>query len=179
MLKTKQSDVTLQRIQKKHLPLVMGWRNSDHVRRWSGQEGLISEAQQLAWFERQDDNTNDRYFSICDRSNWPIGVCGLSNVDMVARRAEFSVYIGKESVGKGHSIAALSSLFNYGFMYIGLNMIYGFTFMDNEAAQKLFERVGMKQSGCIRDYYFKRGRFIDAYVYDTTRDDFEKDNPDL
>jgi RimJ/RimL family protein N-acetyltransferase len=93
-----------------------------------------------------------------------VGVAGLTSIDRLARRAEFSLYIGPEHHGEGYGRKALIALFTKGFRDLGLNLIWGESF-DGNPAIRLFESLGMIREGTRRDFYFKDGRFIDAHLF--------------
>jgi diamine N-acetyltransferase len=46
-----------------------------------------------------------------------------------------------------------------------LNKIYLYTEVENIAAQKLFEKVGFKKEGLLREDLIYKGRKIDRFVY--------------
>jgi hypothetical protein len=97
-----------------------------------------------------------------------VGVCGLTSIDWVNRRAEFSLYIDPDRQKDGLGKAALQTLLHHGFMTLGLNCIWGETFDLNPAA-KLFEGLGFIKEGSRRDFYYRDGRFIDAHLYSLLR----------
>jgi diamine N-acetyltransferase len=100
-----------------------------------------------------------------------VGVVGLTGVDLVNRRGEFSCYIDPDKQGMGFGTRALKVLFAYGFDVLGLNLIWGETFQDNPAA-KVFEKLGMTKHGVRPDFYFREGKFIDAHLYGLRRSEW-------
>lgn len=99
------------------------------------------------------------------------GVVGLTDIDYVNSRAEFSCYVDPDLQGRGLGRAALLALFKHGFEDLGLNSIWGESF-DGNPALKLFESLGMKKDGIRRNFYYRGGRFIDAHLISITRDEF-------
>jgi RimJ/RimL family protein N-acetyltransferase len=97
-----------------------------------------------------------------------VGVCGLTNMDLINRRAEFSLYVADPGQGKGYGEAALRALIAKGFNTYGLNCIWGEVFEGNPAIA-MFERVGFKPEGRRREFYFREGRFIDAILISLLR----------
>lgn len=144
------------------LKLLRSWRNNDKIRNWCRQVGWISEIDQEAWYKRQNDDPTIKMFVIEDKG--ARGVCGLTDIDLINRRAEFSLYIGPEAQGRGFAKEALRQLFDFGFKELGLHVIWGETF-DGNPASKLFEKIGMKKEGTRRGFYFKNGKHIDAHLY--------------
>ena len=138
------------------------WRNSPAIRKWCRQFTLIDEYQQAHWLESQASNPTVKMFGIAAESRY-IGVCGFTDIDMVNRNAEFSLYIEPASQRKGYGRKALLTLFRHGFDDWGFKRIWGETF-DNNPALKVFLDVGMKKEGCFRSAYFRRGKWIDSHI---------------
>jgi RimJ/RimL family protein N-acetyltransferase len=143
------------------------WRNKPEVYEWCRQNDLISDYKQKKWYVSQANNDAVRMFMVKDGTNYPVGVCGLTSIDWVNSRAEFSLYIDPKARGKGLARAGLKTLFDYGFKTLGLNLIWGETFEGNPA-HKLFESLKMKKDGVRRQFYFKDGRYINATLYSVT-----------
>lgn len=160
--------VRLRRIEPTDLPKLMAWRNSYAVRKWTRQWDLISQADQAQWFERQATDPIQRMYAIeMGEGTEPsrlVGVCGLTSIDLINRRAEFSLYIGSEYRRGGLGRLALSTLLAHGFKNMGLNCIWGESF-DGNPAMRLFEELGFQKEGIRRSFYFRDGKFIDAHLY--------------
>ena len=155
--------VQLEPLDSSHLEKAREWRNRPEIYKWCRQKTLISDAEHLRWFESQSKDPSIQMFAITN-SGKHIGVCGFTSIDMLCRRAEFSLYVAPEFHGSGYGGVALQTLLDHGFKDFGFNSIWGETFEDNAAA-KMFERVGMKKEGTRRQFYFKNGKFIDAHIY--------------
>ena len=134
---------------------------------------------QDAWFEKQNSDPSIRMYAIGvktttkagEENTKPVGVCGLTDIDLVNRRAEFSLYIAPHMHKQGLAPIALRLLFGRGFEDLGLNVIWGETFAGNHAL-KVFERLGMKIEGLRRQFYYKEGTFIDATLVSMTREEW-------
>lgn len=163
--------VQLDTINPEDVMRMRGWRNNAKIRKWCRQYDLISYRDQENWYDELSSRSDVRMYAIRMR-NLLIGVCGLTDIDLINRRAEFSCYVAPEHQCKGHAKRALRTLFSHGFMALGLNGIWGETFDGNPAA-KLFECLGMTKEGSRRDYYFRDGHFIDAHLYSLLRSDWD------
>lgn len=144
------------------------WRNHPSIRRWCRQVGLISPIDQKKWIEAQNADPTIRMFGVLDQSGALCGVCGLTSIDLVSRRAEFSLYVGKNFHGHGHGKRALKTLCLFGFEELGLNLVWGESFHGNKAIE-MFKDVGFVYEGTRRDFYFKDGAFLDAHLYSVKR----------
>jgi RimJ/RimL family protein N-acetyltransferase len=90
-----------------------------------------------------------------------VGCAGLTDIDHVNSRAEFSCYIGPEYQKNGYGSKALKTLFTYGFKYLNLYSVWGETYNGNPAL-KMFLGIGMKNDGIRRSHYYRDGSYIDA-----------------
>ena len=141
---------------------------------WCRQFAPLHWDDHVSWAKKQVDDPKIEMFVLEDEvDNIAVGVCGLTDIDMVNRRAEFSLYIGPEHWHRGYAAAGLKALFSWGFNSLNLNRIWGESF-DGNPAIKLFEKLGMEKEGTRRDFYFRNGRFIDAHLYSISAADFNR-----
>ncbi len=157
--------VSLGSMDYRDIELARSTRNQYDVYQYCRQQDLISESQQRDWFCRQGNDPSVQMYriSIGDDHNFA-GVCGLTNIDRIHRRAEFSLYLTLHSQGLGFGQAALMTLLSHGFSTFGLQCIWGECFEGN-LASNLFKKIGMVFEGTRRDFYWKGGKFIDAHLY--------------
>jgi len=109
-------------------------------------------------------------YGIRDGNNL-VGVCGLTSIDWVNRRAEFSLYIASEYQGNGYGEAALRLLVEHGFNVLNLNSIWGEAF-DGNPAINMFKKVGFIEEGRRRQFYFREGKYIDAILFSLMRSEY-------
>jgi RimJ/RimL family protein N-acetyltransferase len=149
------------------------WRNDYSIWKWCRQNDLLSYRSHSNWYEKLVvDPTIKMYSIICYTDNC-VGVCGLTDIDRLNQRAEFSLYIGPDYQHKGYAKAALKTLLSHGFMNQNMNVIWGETFEGNHAYD-LFLKLGMKHEGTRRQFYFKEGKHIDAHLVSMTRQEYKE-----
>jgi len=168
--------VALVPLDSKFADLIRGWRNHPAISRWCRQNNLITDMDQAEWLRKQNGDPRIRMYLIwakTDEAENPVGVCGLTDIDLVSRRAEFSLYIAPGMHGRGLGKAALGLLFDKGFDDLGLNVIWGETF-DGNPAMRCWDRLGLVKEGTRRDFYFKEGRFVDAHLVSVKADEWRK-----
>jgi diamine N-acetyltransferase len=158
------NEVTLAPILQKQLGQMLTWRNDRRIWKWCRQNSVISEAQHLAWFNSLPTNSKIRMFSIIAPNGDFVGVCGLTDIDHINSRAEFSLYVGPDFQGQGFGKAALKTLVDHAFYDLNLNCVWGETFAGNPAA-KMFEAIGFKAEGERRAFYYRDGEYIGATLY--------------
>lgn len=150
------------------------WKNSPAIQDYSFDSREITEQQQQEWYENQICKNKNLYiFEIhkYTRNNDSttqeeisdlIGLCNLKIIDETARIAEFSISIGDQSqLGKGYATEALNLLFRYGFRNLNLHKIGGQAFDYNTGACRLYEKLGFKVEGRLRQAHFRFGKYHD------------------
>jgi RimJ/RimL family protein N-acetyltransferase len=161
--------VKLGTVQRSELPQLLEWRNDRRVWKWCRQNDLITPPQHEQWFETMSRDAAIRMYTIWDEKiQKVVGVCGLTSIDTLNQRAEFSCYIGPKHQRRAYASKALKTLFSHGFHNLNLNGIWGETYEGNPAG-KLFESIGMEREGVRKEFYFRDGVFIDAILYSVLR----------
>lgn len=167
----------LDTINRENLEVCRYWRNDSQIFRWCRQIDLISEIAQERWFEKISSDPQISMYSLFTDNGGNmltnVGICGLTDIDLHNRRAEFSLYIAPEFQKRGFAEKGLKTLFHHGFRNLGLRSIWGETFEDNPA-NHLFRKLGMKEDGIRRQFYFKDGKFWDANLYSMLSSEFEE-----
>lgn len=84
-----------------------------------------------------------------------IGDISYRSWDKRNRSAEFGIEIGEvDERGKGYGFDALCHFIDFMFRFLNLNRIELTTMGDNMNAQRLYERLGFKKIGLIREKSF-------------------------
>lgn len=159
-------------------------RNDPRIWKWCRQHDVIQEGRHEDWIELVSGNQNRflMYEMIAADTHKVVGVCGLTDVDYINRRAEFSLYVIPQMQKRGYAKAGLKTLLTHGFLNLNMNRIWGETF-ENNPAVKLFIKLGFEYEGTRRQFYYRNGRYIDAHLVSLSMDQFEdqkvKWNPEL
>jgi len=139
------------------------------------------------------------FLGVYDADEWQVGTAGLTDIDHMNQTAEFSLLIGEEFRGKGYGRKALGSLVSYAFDVLNLRTVWGETFCyPREAmwflkkyntrlinprqvysdlngdyfinpAAKVFDYMGFKKEGFLRDRYYKYGFTVSSVVCSVRR----------
>ncbi len=96
-----------------------------------------------------------------------IGNCGLHNVGMRHRSAEVGIFIGDTTEqNHGYGRDAIVTVTRFGFDTLGLNRIEIRSQADNERSMHLYEKLGFKPMGRLREATFTFGHFVDEAIFD-------------
>lgn len=159
-------------ISEKEKDLLIGWRNNPSIYKWCRQNDLINPAEHDSWFDSVQKDKTIRMYLVRTDAEKPIGVCGLTSIDLINQRAEFSLYIEPDHHGKGLGKDALQLLVWHGFNAYPLQVIWGESF-DGNPAIDTFKEVGFKKEGTRRDFYYRDGKHLDAHLFSIKRQEFK------
>jgi UDP-4-amino-4,6-dideoxy-N-acetyl-beta-L-altrosamine N-acetyltransferase len=114
-------------------------------------------------------------FAIVEKdNNKAIGICGLVNVDVVHRHAQFGIFIGDKTYwNRGIGTEATLLTLDHAFNNINLNNVSLEVYSFNQRAIHCYEKVGFKYVGRRRDYIFKAGKYHDVLIYDMLAEEFQ------
>jgi RimJ/RimL family protein N-acetyltransferase len=156
--------VTLRELKREDLVIVNGWRAQrsviDGVSAPFRHIGLDVDVE---WFEQYLTRRQvDVRCAICVEGDEPIGLVSLTNIDTVHRHADFHILIGPDSVkGKGVGTAATRAMLQHGFGDLNLHRVSLTVLAGNARAIRVYEKVGFKREGLLRDAVYKNGGYQD------------------
>jgi len=113
---------------------------------------------------------------ICRRENREgIGQVSLVRIDWVGRMATYYIGIAdKTHWGRGYGSEATRLMVDYAFDTLNLNRIQLHVSSENKRAIKVYEKIGFKQEGTLREAMYHKGRYVDFDVMGILRSDWEK-----
>lgn len=123
------------------------------------------------WFKNNINNNKRCDFTI-EYYKKIAGFIGLLNLDEKNAKAEYYICVDNLFSHKGIGYNASLMLLKYAFNKINLNKVYLYTEVSNIKAQLLFEKIGFKKEGLLKDDLIYSGKKIYRYVYGMCKDDF-------
>ncbi|MCM8749560.1 GNAT family N-acetyltransferase [Thermomicrobiaceae bacterium CFH 74404] len=113
----------------------------------------LTEEDELDWFDAARRDTSSKMFTIYERpDDRPVGNIGLHEIDFQSGTSEVGIVIGERSVwGRGYATEALSLLVDYAFTVLGLNQVWLRYVAMNERARQVYDRVGFREAGRLRE----------------------------
>jgi RimJ/RimL family protein N-acetyltransferase len=149
-----------------------GWVNDPEINRYllSGQVPVTIE-QEADFYRRVEANwaaAKGYVFEIHVAADGRyIGNCGLDEVDMRHRSAQIGIFIGDIAAqNKGYGSDTILTLMRFGFDTLGLNRIEIRSQADNERSMHLYEKLGFKAVGHLREATYTYGKFVDEALFD-------------
>ncbi|MCC8402165.1 GNAT family N-acetyltransferase [Paraburkholderia sp. MMS20-SJTN17] len=157
--------IFLREIERGDLPTINAWRaDKALVSLLGGAFRYVGPAIDNAWFDSYlGSRANNVRLAVCLASTRElVGVTYLLGIDWVNRCAEFSIQIGAESArGRGIGEAATRLTLDHAFDDLNLNRISLTVLASNARAIALYDKVGFRAEGLLREAVFKGGRYLD------------------
>jgi D-cysteine desulfhydrase len=164
--------VTIRKFEQRDIADKIRWINDERNNKFLHYDLPLEYDRTLEWFERVRDRS-DRFDGVIEVDGRPVGIIGLLNIDPRSGKGEYYIALGEhEYKGKGVAIKASRLLLEYAFGELNLNKVYLFTEVDNVSAQRLFERLGFRKEGLLREDVKRGSRYVHRYVYGLTKNDF-------
>jgi len=119
------------------------------------------------WRQRLSDPSEGTYNLVATVGDHVIGMFGLHTFPNKARRRHVGtvgISVHDEWQGKGVGSALMSAGLDLVDNWLNLRRIELEVYTDNEAAIKLYERVGFEREGTLRQHAFRGGQYVDSYM---------------
>lgn len=102
-----------------------------------------------------------------------IGYGVIAFIDRYHRRCRLGITLGEKAEwGKGYAKEALTAVIDYCFQSLDLNRIGVELYSFNDRSMRLFESLGFRREGVIRQAVWKKGTFADELVYGLLRQEW-------
>ncbi|MBB3112555.1 ribosomal-protein-alanine N-acetyltransferase [Paenibacillus phyllosphaerae] len=103
-----------------------------------------------------------------------LGSCGFHQWEKEHYRAELGYELAPAYWQRGIMTEAASAIIAYGFESLGLNRINAYIDPANISSHKLLKKVGFAEEGLLRDYFYEKGKFVDAVIFGQLKRDYEQ-----
>lgn len=158
-------------------PQMQSWINDKEVTRYLVR-GLfpVSLSALRAEFDKISVATDEMVFMVepvaDDRA---VGICGLHQINLIARHAEFRVLLGEKEVwGRGLGRESLCLLMAYAFRCMALNKVWLGVNAENIRARQSYASTGFREEGILRNEVWRNGQYYDVVRMSILKSEFEQ-----
>jgi RimJ/RimL family protein N-acetyltransferase len=165
--------VRLRAPEREDLPHFVRWINDPEVTEFLVLDPPLTLDEEERWY-RNMLASPDRVFSIETGEGRLIGNIGLIGLNLRYRRTEIGIMLGEKDMwSQGYGGEAIRLLLRYLFEELGLNRVGLYADISNRRAIRCYERCGFRHEGVLREYRFKRGRYVDCVQMSILRKDWD------
>ena len=102
-----------------------------------------------------------------------IGRCSIIKIDWKNSVAEVGIFLGRPYWSQGYGTDAMRVLVRFIFNEMNMNKIKLHVFSFNERAKRVYEKIGFKVEGILRQELFREGRYHDVIVMGLLKSEWE------
>jgi len=168
-------------LKEEYVELYRDWINDLQVSQFITHFGnVLTKEEEKNWYEAQAESDEPTFTIHHISDDKPIGNCGLHNINRENDHAEMGILLGEKKYwNKGLGTEAVRLITDFGFTALGLHGISLAVKGFNERATRVYEKVGYKPAGRIRDFYKIDGNYYDEVFMDILREEFYDKNEKL
>lgn len=166
-------DIGFRAVERSDIELIRHEHNDESVLLMLRDPRIITELQQIQWWESISRNRNNTVFCIFkDTPDKVIGVWKLQDLDDTNRCTEMGMDIFMEHRGKGFGQKSFQMIFTYLFESININTIYAKVGAYNERSLTAAQKAGYKITGKIPESLYRNGKYWDNILLAITKEEF-------
>ncbi len=151
----------LRKIAPDELELMLAWRNAPGVRANMYTRHEISLEEHLAWWDRIQTRTDQRYF-MYEYLNKPLGIVAFNGIDTANCNSAWAFYVAPEAPkGTGSRMGFLA--LEYVFNVLKLHKLCGEALAFNTTSINFHKKLGFKVEGILRKQHRLDDSFVDIY----------------
>jgi RimJ/RimL family protein N-acetyltransferase len=156
-------------------PLVQPWLNDPAVRRTILNWRPLNLEAEEGFIDRMSQSEHDVVLGIALRADDRlIGVTGLHHIDYKNSNCEYGLLVGEKAEwGHGYGSEACALLTGYAFDTLNLHRVWLGAYEHNAAAIHIYEKVGYRREGVLRDDKYNEGRYFNVLLMAILRDEWK------
>ena len=168
----KSGDIGFRAVERADIELIRHEHNDESVLLMLRDPRVITELQQLQWWESISKNKSNTVYCIFhEKPEKVIGVWKLQDLDDTNRCTEMGMDIFKEYRGKGFGLKSFHMIFKYLFESINVHTIYAKVGEYNETSLIAAQKAGYKVTGRIPESLYRNGKYWDNILLAITKDE--------
>lgn len=168
--------LTLRAIDEQDLEQLHRWANDPVTQDGIGEIHFPSSMDfHKTWFQNLKDDKLNQRFVVEVPGVGIIGISSIMKIDWRNRHAWHGLVLGESNHrGKGYGIDAIMATMRYVFEELNLERLEGSMIEYNQLSISTYcgEKLGWKEEGRRRNYFFRKGRYWDQVLVGITREDY-------
>lgn len=167
----------LRAVEEKDLELLHKWANDPETQDVIGNIHFPSSMDfHKSWFQNLKNDELNQRLAIEAPEIGLIGISSIINIDWRNNHAWHGVMLGDVNIrGKGYGADSVMATMRYAFEELHLERLDGSIIEYNKLSYDFYcGKLGWKEEGRRRNYYFRKGRYWDQIVVGVTKQDYEQ-----
>jgi UDP-4-amino-4,6-dideoxy-N-acetyl-beta-L-altrosamine N-acetyltransferase len=154
--------------------MVRLWRNHSRIRRWMYSSHIISSKEHTDFINNLKDDKKNFFWIVRYKEGKYLGVVYLNRLDLTNKNAYLGIYANPNLKGVGNIL--IGCLKELSFNIINLHSLKLEVIESNKRAVQFYKKIGFKDEGCLKEYVFKNGKWVNVIIMGLIRrhDKFSK-----
>lgn len=172
------SKIYLRPLDLEDIAALTAWLNDPEVTRQLRIYRPLTPMAEEAFLRKLGESESDMVLGIMAREPEQfIGVTGLHQLDARNRHVQFGITVGEKSAwGKGYGTEATRLMVRYAFDTLNLHRVWLHVYEGNERALHVYQKVGFRIEGRLRQSFFRDGRYWDTLTMAVLREEWKSED---
>lgn len=155
-------------------PRYVEWLADLEVTRYLGMRFAMALFQEEEFFKKAGESKTDVIWTI-EAEGRAIGASGIHQIDWKDARGITGTIIGdKTAWRKGYGSESMALRTEYAFRWLNLHKLESSAYAENGPSRRALTKAGYREVGIQREHSFREGRWLDHWLCELLRSDWEK-----
>ena len=163
--------VKWKKLSAEHIEMVRHWRMRPEITKGMYTDPVISESDQIKWFERVSNDPAQMYWVVYEDDK-PVGLASIVHIDDRNKSCETGVYFAEK-----HDFTTVmintATFLKLVFDVFDLNRLESNIMSNNKRVVRYHELQGFVTEGIRRKAIYKNGEFFDIYVQSILKEEWQ------
>ncbi|MBS3816844.1 MAG: GNAT family N-acetyltransferase [Candidatus Thermoplasmatota archaeon] len=165
-------EVKLKTVEEEDIEWMRDNINDPEIRAYTTGRYPLNLEQERKFFEGHVSEGRDPIHLLITRDGDRKGVISFIDMNRDAGNAEIGLWICADEQGKSFGTEASRLMTDYGFRELRLHRIYARVFAHNPASGKIWEKLGYREEGVMREHDFIDGDYRNLRIYGILREEW-------
>lgn len=158
--------VDLRTVEEEDIEFLRNGVNHPEVRVYMGNKRPQNLETEKEFFENVIQDDDSQHLLICSKEGEKAGIVSLIREgDRPENQAQIGLWIHPDHHRKGFGTEASKMMTNYGFRQLDYHRIFARAYEENQASQKIWERIGYEKEGALRDHTYTKGNYRNVIYF--------------
>lgn len=166
-------DLGIRSIEEEDLLFLKDQRNDPDTWKYLTDITMLNNQSQQDWLRRLMPNQRKKCFILFKKATQEsIGFIRMDEIDYINRSIQIGADIHSDHRGKGYATTTYELLLKYCFDYLNMNRIWLMVLDYNTRAKHVYEKVGFKEEGRMREAIYRENKYHDYIIMGILRSEY-------